>query len=218
MNMVLLGPPGAGKGTQAKVLSKNLNIPHISTGDMLRDAVSKNTSLGAEAKRYMQKGELVPDKLVIGIVEEAFTAGVAENGFMLDGFPRTLEQAKMFDKTLEKLQKKLDIVAYFKTSIETSVIRLTGRRVCKKCGANFHIKNIPSKKDGICDHCGGELYQRDDDKKETVKRRWAVYTEETAPVITHYKKQGVLREVSGDLDVNELNKILIALFHKEKLL
>ena len=218
MNLVLLGPPGAGKGTQAKVLSQKLNIPHISTGDMLRDTVSKNTPLGKEAKGYMLKGELVPDELVIAIVEETFTTEAVGGGFILDGFPRTLKQAKMLDATLESIGKKLDIVLYFKTSVEISVSRLGGRRVCKKCGANFHVKNIPPKKEGICDHCRGALYQRKDDREETVKRRWSVYTEETAPVITYYKSKGILEEVAGDLDVNELNKILMALFQKEKLL
>ena len=216
--MVLLGPPGAGKGTQAKVLSQSLNIPHISTGDMLRGAVSKGTSLGKEAKGYMLKGELVPDKLVIEIVKETLVAEETERGFILDGFPRTLEQAKMLDAISENIGKKPDIALYFKTSVETSVARLTGRRVCKKCGANFHIKNIPSKKEGVCDYCGGELYQRKDDQEETVKRRWSVYNEETAPVIDYYRNNSILREVSGDLDVNELNRILMTLFQKEKLL
>ena len=218
MNLVLLGPPGAGKGTQAKVLSQKLDIPHIATGDMLREAVSKGTSLGKEAKEYMLKGELVPDRLVIEIVKETLASGGVEKGFMLDGFPRTLEQAKMLDSTLGNIDKKLDIVLYFKTSLETSVARLSGRRVCKKCGVNFHVKNIPPKKQGVCDHCGGELYQRKDDQEETVKRRWSVYSEETAPLITYYKNKGALREVSGDLDVNELNKILMTLLQKEKLI
>jgi adenylate kinase len=218
VKLVLLGPPGAGKGTQAKVLSEKLDIPHIATGDMLRDAVSKGTSLGKEAKGYMVKGELVPDDLVIAIVKETLTSGEVEKGFILDGFPRTLKQAQMLDDTLEGIGKSLDVVLYFKTSVEKSISRLGGRRVCKKCGANFHVKNIPPKKEGICDHCGEELYQRKDDNEETVKRRWSVYAEETAPVISYYKKKGALREVSGDLDVAELNKILTALFQKEKLI
>lgn len=218
MNLVLLGPPGAGKGTQAKVLSQKLDIPHIATGDMLREAVSKGTSLGKEAKEYMARGELVPDGLVIEIVTETLAAGNLEKGFILDGFPRTLEQAKMLDSTLDNIGKKLDTVLYFKTSLETSVARLSMRRVCEKCGANFHLKNIPPKKEGICDYCAGELYQRKDDREETIKRRWSVYSEETAPLIAYYKKEGVLREVSGDLDVDELNKILIFLFQNEKLI
>lgn len=217
MNMVLLGPPGAGKGTQAKVLSQKLKIPHISTGDMLRETAAKGTILGEEAKKYMVKGELVPDKLVIEIVKETLEAKNVEKGFILDGFPRTLEQARKLDSTFGKIGKKLDIVLYFKTSLKTSIARLCGRRVCKKCGANFHIKNIPPKKEGICDYCGGELYQRKDDQEETIKRRWTVYSEETEPLINYYNKQGILREVSGDLEVNELNRILMALFQKENL-
>lgn len=218
VNLVLLGPPGAGKGTQAKVLSQKLNIPHISTGDMLRETVNKGTRLGKKAKEYMLRGELVPDKLVIKIVEDTLTTGKVEKGFILDGFPRTLEQAKMLDATLDDIGKKLDAVIYFETSIETSVARLGGRRVCKKCGANFHVKNIPPKKEGLCDYCGGELYQRKDDQEETVKKRWLVYAEETSPLIAYYKDKGILREVSGDLDVNELNKILMVFFRNEKLL
>lgn len=218
MNLVLLGPPGAGKGTQAKVLSQKLNIPHIATGDMLRVSVSRGTSLGKEAKEYMLKGELVPDSLVIEIVKETLMASGVEKGFILDGFPRTLEQAKMLDVTLENIGKKLDAVIYFKTSVEVSVARLSGRRVCKKCGANFHIKNIPPRKEGICDYCRGQLYQRKDDQEETVKKRWSVYTEETAPLIAYYIGKGILQEVLGDLEVNELNEILMALFQKEKLI
>ena len=215
MNLVLLGPPGAGKGTQAKVLFQKLNIPHIATGDILREAVSKGNPLGKEAKEYMQRGELVPDSLVIEIVKETLKAKDVEKGFILDGFPRTLEQAKMLDSTLNDIGKKLDIVLYFKTKVETSVARLSGRRVCKKCGSNFHVKNIPPKKEGLCDHCGGELYQRKDDREETVKKRWSVYAGETTPLITYYKGKGVLREVSGDQDANGLNEILMALFKRD---
>jgi adenylate kinase len=218
MNLVLLGPPGAGKGTQAKVLSQKLNIPHVSTGDILRETVSKGTPLGKEAKEYMLKGKLVPDRLVIEIVKETLARKEIERGFILDGFPRTLEQSKMLNASLEKIDKRLDVVLYFKTSVEISVARLGGRRVCEKCGANFHIKNIPPKKDGICDYCGHRLYQRTDDQEETVKKRWSVYTEETAPLIAYYKEKGILREVSGDLDVNELNEILMVLFQKENLI
>jgi len=217
MNMVLLGPPGAGKGTQAKVLSKKMHTPHISTGDMLRDTVSRGTALGKEAKEYMIKGELVPDGLVIEIVKETLKSEDMQNGFILDGFPRTLKQAKILDVELGRLSKKLDVVLYFKTSLETSITRLGGRRVCKKCGANFHVKNIPPYKEGICDHCGGALYQRKDDEEETVRRRWSVYAEETLPLIEYYRNAGTLKEVSGDLDVEELNKILMAHFQKENL-
>ncbi|MCG2705787.1 MAG: adenylate kinase [Candidatus Omnitrophica bacterium] len=217
MNLVLLGPPGAGKGTQAKVLSRDLNIPHISTGDMLRDAGAKESPLGKQVKGYMTKGELVPDELVIDIVKERLTKNDVASGFILDGFPRTIEQAKILDSTLAKIEKKLDTVLYFKTSLEMSISRLSGRRVCKACGANFHVTNIPPKKIGVCDYCGGELYQRKDDSEETVRRRWSVYTEETTPLVDYYKKSGLLEEVSGDLDVTELNVMLKALFHSRGL-
>lgn len=217
MNLVLLGPPGAGKGTQAKVLSKDLNLPHISTGDMLRDAASRETPLGKKAKEYMAKGELVPDKLVTDIVKDRLLNGDVKSGFILDGFPRTFEQAKMLDATLAKINKRLDIVLYFKTPLQTCISRLSGRRVCKKCGANFHIKNIPPKKEGVCDYCQGELYQRKDDAEETVRRRWSVYMEETTPLIDYYRRTGLLEEVSGDLDVGDLNNVLTDLFHRKKL-
>lgn len=213
MNLVLLGPPGAGKGTQAKVLSQDLNIPHISTGDMLRSAALKESPLGNKAKGYMTSGRLVPDEMVMDIVKERLIDPDVAGGFILDGFPRTIEQAKMLDRTLAKIKIKLDIVLYFKTSLEMSISRLSGRRVCKACGANFHVTNIPPKKDGICDYCGVELYQRRDDSEETVRRRWSVYTEETAPLVDYYKKTDLLEEVSGDLDVDKLNIMLKDLFH-----
>lgn len=213
MNLVLLGPPGAGKGTQAKVLSQDLNIPHISTGDMLRSAALKKSPLGNKAKGYMTSGRLVPDEMVMDIVKERLIDPDVAGGFILDGFPRTIEQAKMLDRTLAKIKIKLDIVLYFKTSLEMSISRLSGRRVCKACGANFHVTNIPPKKDGICDYCGVELYQRRDDSEETVRRRWSVYTEETAPLVDYYKKTDLLEEVSGDLDVDKLNIMLKDLFH-----
>ena len=218
MNLVLLGPPGAGKGSQAKVLSQRFNIPHISTGDILRDTVNKNTLLGKEVKGYMERGELVPDKLVIEIVKERLKEQDVEKGFILDGFPRTLEQAKMLSAMLKNIGKKLNSVLYFKTSLEVSVARLGGRRVCKICGANFHIKNIPPKKNGVCDYCAGELFQRKDDSEETVKKRWSVYTKETEAVINYYNSEGILREVSGDFAVKQLNRILMALLQKEKLI
>lgn len=214
MNLVLLGPPGAGKGTQAKVLSKNLELPHISTGDMLRDAVNKDTPLGKKAKEYMVKGALVPDELVVDIVKDRLTKDDVKGGFILDGFPRTLEQARMLDATLSRINKKLSMILYFKTSLDTSIARLSGRSVCKKCGANFHIKNIPPKKEGVCDYCQGALYQRKDDEEETVRHRWSVYMNETTPLIDYYKKTGLLEEVSGDLDVNALNNVLTGLFRR----
>jgi len=218
MNLVLLGPPGAGKGTQAKVLSKELKIRHISTGDILRDAVRNKTALGKETQEYMTKGELVPDRLVIAIVKETLQGNKADSGFILDGFPRTLEQATMLDETLEGIGKKLDVVIFLKTSLETSIARLNGRRVCKGCDTIYHIKNIPPKKEGVCDQCGNSLYQRKDDQVDTIKRRWSVYNKDTTPLIKYYTEKNILKEVSGDLDVDRLNTILMALFQKESLI
>lgn len=216
MNIVLLGPPGAGKGTQAKVLSERFKIVHVSTGDMLRAAAKEKTPIGLSAKSYMDKGELVPDKVVVGIVTERIAADDAKSGFMLDGFPRNEAQAVEIDRALGESGKKLDVVLYFKTSREISIKRLSGRRVCVSCGANFHIKNMPPKKEGICDRCASQIIQRDDDKEETVTRRLTVYEKETESLIMYYKKKGILREVEGDLNVEELFKNIEALFAKEE--
>jgi len=204
MNLVLLGPPGAGKGTQAKVLSKEFRMLHISTGDMLRDAVKNETEVGKVAKGYMDRGELVPDNVVIDIVKERISKDDVKNGFMLDGFPRTDEQAVKLDEALTGAGKKLDLVLYFKTSEEISVSRLSGRRVCPACGAIFHVKNMPPKKDGLCDRCGAKLIQRDDDKEDTIRRRLVVYENDTKSLIKYYTDKGILTEVSGDLDVARL--------------
>jgi len=216
LNIVLLGPPGAGKGTQAKVLSERFKIVHVSTGDMLRAAAKEKTPIGLSAKSYMDKGELVPDKVVVGIVTERIAADDAKSGFMLDGFPRNEAQAVEIDRALGESGKKLDVVLYFKTSREISIKRLSGRRVCVSCGANFHIKNMPPKKEGICDRCASQIIQRDDDKEETVTRRLTVYEKETESLIMYYKKKGILREVEGDLNVEELFKNIEALFAKEE--
>ncbi|MFC1576181.1 adenylate kinase [Candidatus Omnitrophota bacterium] len=217
MNLVLLGPPGAGKGTQAQVLSREFGVLHVSTGDMLREAVKKGTGVGKEAKDYMDRGELVPDSIVISIVIARLFERDAENGFLLDGFPRTVEQADKLDNALDKAGKKLDMVLYFKTSPKTSIERLTGRRVCSVCGANFHIRNMPPKKEGICDYCNGKLIQRKDDTEATIKNRLVVYENETATLIDYYRRKGVLHEVSGDLGVDELFNVLKGLFATAKL-
>ncbi|MGB2706409.1 MAG: adenylate kinase [Candidatus Omnitrophota bacterium] len=204
MNIVLLGPPGAGKGTQAKVLCERFGFLHVSTGDMLREAVKNGTKIGKEAKSYMERGELVPDEIVTAIVTERIERSGPDAGFLLDGFPRNEAQANELDCALGKMGKKLDMVLYLKTSAQVSIERLSGRRVCVKCGANFHVKNMPPKKGGICDYCQGELIHRDDDKEGTVKKRLIVYEEETKSLIDYYRKKGILRELSGDLDVDEL--------------
>ena len=218
MRFVLLGPPGAGKGTQAQVLSKDLALPHVSTGDMLREALKASTTLGLKAKEYMEKGALVPDAVVIALVSERLSKADAKKGFILDGFPRTPEQAESLDHTLKDLQMPLDIVLYFKTSLAVIIRRLSGRRVCSQCGKNFHLTNFKPKVEGICDNCGGTLFQRPDDKEETIENRLKVYERQTEPLIEYYKKKNILYETSGDLEVRPLNDILMSLFQKKGLL
>ena len=217
MRIVLLGPPGAGKGTQAKVLSNSYSIPHISTGGILRQAVKDGTDVGKKAKAYMDKGELVPDEVVNQIVVDRLKAGDARAGFILDGYPRTRPQAEELDRSLAALGIGIDIVVYFDTSEAVAVARLSGRRVCKKCGANYHVKNIPPKRAGICDACGSELIQRPDDKEATVRNRLVVYERQTKELIDYYKKKGVLRKVSGDLNVEDLFEVLSKMFKEEGL-
>ncbi|MDO8535956.1 MAG: adenylate kinase [Candidatus Omnitrophota bacterium] len=217
MNIVLLGPPGAGKGTQGVVLSKSYQIPHISTGDILREAVKSGTPMGKKAKMFMDKGELVPDEVVVGIVVDRLAQNDTKKGYILDGFPRTLKQAEELDAALKRIVSGIDMVLYFEIPDGIAIDRLTGRRVCMKCGANFHIKNIPPKKEGICDKCGAELFQRPDDKLETVKNRLKVYELQTSPLIEYYTKQGILKKVSGALDVKELFKVLSQVFSDAKM-
>ena len=214
---MLLGPPGAGKGTQAKVLSKEYKIPHISTGDILREAVKAQTPIGLKAKVYMDKGELVPDEVVIEMVAQRVAKPDCKKGFMLDGFPRTAAQAKALDATLTKLKRPVDSVLYFKTSVETIIQRLSGRRVCRVCGENYHVKNIPPKVAGKCDKDGGELYQRDDDKEDTILNRIKIYDKTVPEIISYYEGKGILRTVSGDFDVDEAHDYLSKLFVKENL-
>jgi adenylate kinase len=212
MKIVLLGAPGAGKGTQSVVLSKNYRIAHISTGDILREAVKAGTALGKKALEYMNKGALVPDEVVTGIVIERLSKDDARKGFILDGFPRTLVQAKDLDAQLLKMKSSIDMVLYFEIPEPIAIERLTGRRVCKSCGANYHTKNIPPKKEGICDKCGGPLYQRPDDTIDTVRNRLNIYEKQTQPLVDYYMKKGILRKVSGSLDVNVLFQELSRLF------
>lgn len=212
MRLILLGPPGAGKGTQAVVLSKEFGWVHISTGDILREAVDKGTNLGLEAKKYMKKGELVPDNIVSRMVVDRITHLPSSKGFVLDGYPRNEAQALNLENALAKLGIKIDMVIYLKTSPEVIISRLSGRRVCKKCGANYHMRNIPPKKEGMCDKCGGELIQREDDKEQTIRNRLRVYGEQTKKLLSHYEKEGLLKTVSGDLDVHRLFQELSVLF------
>lgn len=217
MRLILLGPPGAGKGTQAKVLTSRFGIPHISTGDMLREAVSSKTPVGLKAKSYMDKGELVPDEVVIEIVKLRLQKSDIKKGFILDGFPRTLAQAKNLDATLQKMGQDIDLVIYFETSAGVSIRRLGGRRVCRLCGANYHTVNMPPKKQGVCDKCGGDLFQRDDDKEETVRNRLTVYEQKTKNLLDYYKNKSNLRTVSGDKEVDEVFQQLVKIFQVDNL-
>jgi len=218
MKVVLLGPPGAGKGTQAAVMAKEFTVIHVSTGDMLREAVKQGTDAGKTAKEYMDRGELVPDSIVTKIVCERITRKDAANGFLLDGFPRNINQGIELENELKKINLPLDIVLYFKTKESTSIKRLTGRRVCNNCGSNFHIVTMKPKKEGICDACGGVLIQRDDDKVDTIKNRLKVYKEQTKALLKFYKDRKILREIAGDMEVNALFKEIRKLLKKEKLI
>ena len=201
MKIVLLGPPGAGKGTQAEVLTKKLLVPHISTGDMFRAAIKNGTAMGIEAKGYMDRGQLVPDEVTVGIIKDRIAQSDCSGGFLLDGFPRTIAQAEALDKLLED-KGGLDTVLNISVPLEKLVERLTGRRMCRKCGAIYHMLYNAPAKEGVCDACGGELYQRDDDKLETVTNRLDVYEAQTAPLIGFYEQQGKLFTVNGDQPIN----------------
>jgi len=197
LNIILLGPPGCGKGTQAKMLTEKYHIPQISTGDILREAVRNRTPLGLEAKTYMDSGKLVPDDVVIGIIQDRLKQPDCEKGFILDGFPRTVVQAEALDDTLKTMGKKIEHAISISVDEEELLRRLTGRRTCRSCGAMFHILFNPPKKEGICDKCSGELYQRDDDKEETIRNRLNVYNQQTAPLIDYYQKKELLRTIEG---------------------
>lgn len=204
MRMVLLGPPGAGKGTQAIRLAEKLSLPHISTGDLLRQNVKEDTGLGKEAKDYMDKGLLVPDDLVARMLMQRFDKPDTKKGFILDGYPRNLNQAKTLDDILSKRNMAIDTVFYLNTSDEVIIQRLSGRLVCSGCGANFHIKNMPPKEKGKCDKCGGSLYQRTDDNEETVRKRLEVYKKEVSSLIKYYEDAGKLRTLFADGDAEVL--------------
>ena len=197
MHIILMGPPGAGKGTQAEKLVEEFKVRHISTGDMFRAAVKAGTELGKEAKKYMDAGGLVPDVVTIGIVRESLSKPECKEGFMLDGFPRTLEQAEALDGILKELGIELDGVVNISVPDAELVGRVTGRRICRSCGAIFHVSFNPSRVEGVCDKCGGSLYQRDDDSEATVKNRLAAYHAQTEPLIAYYKQQGVYKGIDG---------------------
>ncbi len=204
MRLILLGPPGAGKGTQAQILVEELGIPHISTGDMFRAAMKGGTELGLKAKSYVDKGELVPDSVTIGLVRERLALPDCKKGFLLDGFPRTAAQAEALDELLAGLDMALDAVVNIQVEPEVLVNRLSNRRTCRNCGAVYHLLYKPPASPGKCDTCGGELYQRPDDNEATVRNRLEVYTAQTRPLIDFYQRKGLLRSVDGEKPVEQV--------------
>ena len=204
MNLLIMGPPGAGKGTQAEVLVKELKITHISTGDMFRAAIKEGTEMGKKAKEYMDAGQLVPDEVVVGMVKERLSKDDCANGFLLDGFPRTLPQADALGETIADLGLAIDGVINIGVPREKLIDRLTGRRICRSCGASFHVIFNPPNEAGKCDACGGELYQRDDDNEATAASRLDVYEEQTQPLIDYYNKKGLLLEINGDQEIDKV--------------
>lgn len=215
MRLVFLGAPGAGKGTQAKRLVEKYGIPQISTGDLLRAAVAAGTPLGKEAKAYMDRGELVPDSVVLGMVKERLSQDDCKKGFILDGFPRNVAQAEALDKMLAEMNMPLDLALNLDVPFDDLMKRLTGRRTCKSCGQMYNIYYSPSKEEGKCDKCGGELFQRDDDKEETIRKRLEVYKAQTEPLIDYYTKKGILKSVAGTGNIDEIFSSICAILEKK---
>ncbi|SDF97441.1 Adenylate kinase [Selenomonas sp. WCT3] len=209
MHILLMGPPGAGKGTQAAELVKEFNIPHISTGDMFRAAMKEGTEMGKLAKSYIDAGNLVPDSVTVGIVRDRLAQDDCKKGFILDGFPRTVEQADALDGIMKDLGLSLKRVLNINVPAADLVERAVGRRICKKCGATYHVKFNPSQKDGVCDECGGELFQRADDTAETMTNRLSVYEASTKPLIEYYQKAGIYTEVDGRQAIDKVTKDLV---------
>ncbi len=209
MKIIMLGAPGAGKGTQAKMLAEKYKIPHISTGDIFRANIKNGTELGRQAKEYMDKGLLVPDELTVKILLDRVAQADCSDGYVLDGFPRTIPQAEVLDEALTKLGEKIDFAINVDVPDENIVKRMSGRRACLKCGATYHIEHIPPKKEGICDTCGSELVLRDDDKPETVLSRLKVYHDQTQPLIDFYTAKGVLKTVDGTVDMKDVFSAIV---------
>ena len=204
MNLLIMGPPGAGKGSQAAKIVSTYHIPHISTGDMFREAMKEGTPLGVEAKRYIDAGELVPDDITNGLIKERLMKPDCQDGFLLDGYPRTINQGVVLDEMLHTLNKKIDAVLNIECSEEIIVQRIAGRRICRSCGATYHIINYPPKVENVWDKCGGELYQRKDDNPDTVSHRLEVYYKQTSPLIDYYRSKGNLVTLDGNLEIDEL--------------
>ncbi len=209
MNIILMGLPGAGKGTQASEIVKKFPIPHISTGDMFRKAIKDETDLGKEAKSYMDRGELVPDEVTVGIVKERISEDDAKKGFLLDGFPRTIDQAESLSQIMSELDREIDAVINIEVPEEELMNRLTGRRICEKCGTTYHLVFNPPKVDGICDIDGGKLYQREDDNPDTVSNRLSVNVKQSKPILEYYNNKGVLKNIDGSKDIDEVTKDVI---------
>lgn len=216
MNIILMGLPGAGKGTQASEIVKKFPIPHISTGDMFRKAIKDETDLGKEAKSYMDRGELVPDEVTVGIVKDRISEDDAKKGFLLDGFPRTIEQAEALSNIMQELDRKIDAVINIEVPEEELMNRLTGRRICEKCGTTYHLVFNPPKVDGICDLDGGKLYQREDDNPETVANRLNVNVKQSQPILEFYDNKNVLKNIDGSRDINVVTKDVIDILENLK--
>jgi len=204
MRLILLGPPGAGKGTQAKLLAEKFNIQQISTGDILRQAVKNKTKMGLKAKSYMDQGKLVSDNVVIGIIKDRLDNADCSKGFILDGFPRTIQQAESLSQALKQMEIDIDHLIDIEIDFDYLIQRLTGRWTCRECGEGYHEMSNPSKKKGVCDKCDGELYQRDDDKEETIQKRFEVYRKETEPLKDYYQKNGKLNAIKGNGGIQEI--------------
>ena len=211
MKIIMLGAPGAGKGTQAKMIADKYSVPHISTGDIFRANIKNGTELGMEAKKYMDQGQLVPDELTVKILLDRVAQPDCKNGYVLDGFPRTIPQAEVLDKALAELSESIDYAINVDVPDENIVRRMSGRRACVSCSATYHMEHIPPKKEGICDTCGAELILRDDDKPETVLKRLQVYHDQTQPLIDFYTEKGVLKEVDGTVDMKDVFNAIVAI-------
>lgn len=211
MKIIMLGAPGAGKGTQAKMIAEKYSVPHISTGDIFRANIKNGTQLGMEAKKYMDQGLLVPDELTVKILLDRVAQTDCEGGYVLDGFPRTIPQAQVLDRALEELGDQIDFAINVDVPDENIIKRMGGRRACLSCGATYHIEHIPPKKEGICDACSKELVLRDDDKPETVKNRLAVYHQQTQPLIDFYQAKGILKTVDGTVDMKDVFAAITAI-------
>lgn len=211
MKIIMLGAPGAGKGTQAKMIAEKYSVPHISTGDIFRANIKNGTELGMEAKKYMDQGLLVPDELTVKILLDRVAQEDCQNGYVLDGFPRTIPQAEVLDKALNEINDKIDYAINVDVPDENIIRRMSGRRACLTCGATYHIEHIPPKAEGICDACGKELVLRDDDKPETVKNRLDVYHKQTQPLIDFYQAKGILKEVDGTVDMKDVFAAIVAI-------